>query len=343
MQFQRATKMQSRLRCAIFGPSGSGKTFSALRIANGLGGRIGLIDTEFGSASKYADRFAFDTCCLQIPTIENYIQLIYQASQTYDVLIIDSMSHGWQELLQEIDQLAKSKYRGNSWSAWSEGTPKQKELVRAIQSCPCHIIATMRSKTEWSVQTDERGRSKPMRVGLAPEQGKGIEYEFDLLLELSTEHFCTVIKDRTGKFQDALFEKPGEDFGAQLAAWLTEGQPYQEPEQDIQQPPQPTTPFPEPGEPFQKPGSMPPPVNDQHPSFPDVPPQSLNIMNAIADYFRGQAAKEVPGMTVDFDRLLTVVWNRYGRWPTIQAGANRIKQDVQLQEILVPAQQRAAS
>jgi hypothetical protein len=84
------------------------------------------------------------------------------------------------------------------------------------------VIATMRSKTEWTT-VDNNGRKTPQRVGLAPEQGKGVEYEFDLLVEISTEHVANVIKDRTGRFQDKLLDKPGEQFGKDLAAWLAEG------------------------------------------------------------------------------------------------------------------------
>jgi hypothetical protein len=219
--FTKATKSSAKLRAALFGPSGTGKTFTALRIAAGLGGAIAVIDTERGSASKYADRFAFDVLDLEHAGIPNYQGAIAAAAQAaYPVLVIDSLSHGWQELLQEIDRLAAAKYRGNTWSAWSEGTPKQRALVEAILTYPGHVIATMRSKTEWSIEADGKGKQKPVRVGLAPEQGKGIEYEFDLLLELSPDHIGRVIKDRTGKFQDELLEKPGEDFGQALAAWL---------------------------------------------------------------------------------------------------------------------------
>ena len=221
--FQRASKSQSKLRAAVFGPSGAGKTYSCLRIAKGLGGQVALIDTEHGSASKYADRFEFDTLFLEDRTIGGYIEAI-RAARDYDVLIIDSLSHGWWELLEEIDKLANAKYRGNTHAAWSEGTPKQKELVEAILSFPGHLLATIRSRTEWTSEKDERtGKSRPVRVGLAPDQGKGIEYEFDLLLELSTEHLARVIKDRTGKFQDQLIEKPDETFGQALRDWLQEG------------------------------------------------------------------------------------------------------------------------
>jgi len=225
--FQKATKKRSKLRAATFGPSGSGKTFTALRIAAGLGGRIAFIDTEFGSASKYSDRFTFDVLELkEDQSLNAYIAGISEAARLgYDVLIIDSMTHGWQELLAEIDRLSATKYGGNKWAAWSEGTPKQNALVKAFLSFPGHIIATMRSKTEWRTTETDRGKIKPVRVGLAPEERAGFEYEFDLLLELTVEHFGTVIKDRTGKYQDAILDKPGEDFGKALAAWLAEGEP----------------------------------------------------------------------------------------------------------------------
>ena len=225
MTFHKASKRRAKLRAAFFGPSGSGKTYTALRVATGIGGRIGLIDSEHCTACKYADHFAFDVLELSGRTIPDYIAAIQEAARAgYDVLVIDSLSHAWQELLAEVDKLAYTKFKGNTWSAWSEGTPKQKKLVNAILAYPGHLIATMRSKTEWAATDDGKGKTRPTRVGLAPEQGKGIEYEFDLLLEMSAEHFGTVIKDRTGQFQDMVIEKPGEEFGRDLAEWLGQGE-----------------------------------------------------------------------------------------------------------------------
>ena len=247
-EFKKANKAKSKLRCAVFGPSGAGKTMSALRMAKGMGGRVALIDTERSSASLYADRYEFDALDLPNHDINTYVHAIEAASKGgYDILIIDSLSHGWQELLSEIDRIAKTKYRGNSWSAWSEGTPKQKKLVDALLSFDGHVIVTMRSKTEWTTTTNDRGKSQPSRVGLTPEQGKGIEYEFSLLLEINTEHQAICIKDRTGKFQDKVIEKPGEEFGQELVAWLNEGvdapKPVApEPPQETPTPEEPQTP-----------------------------------------------------------------------------------------------------
>ena len=150
--FKKATKAAAKLRAAVFGPSGAGKTFSGLRIATGLadGKPIAFIDTERGSASKYSDHFDFDVLELDDKSIDGYVDAIQlAAAEGYEVLIIDSLSHAWQQLLEEIDKLAKAKYRGNTWSAWSEGTPLQRKLVDAILNFPGHVLATMRSKTEW--------------------------------------------------------------------------------------------------------------------------------------------------------------------------------------------------
>jgi hypothetical protein len=219
--FQTATKENTFARIALFGPSGGGKTYSALAIASGLGQKIALIDTERRSARKYSDRFAFAVCDLDDRTIGGYLKAIESAAAAkFDVLIIDSMTHAWQELLTEIDNIAAHQFKGNTWGAWRVGRPLQRKFIDAILSYPGHIIATMRSDTEWALEQGNNGKMKPVKVGLKPIQDKGMDYEFDTVLEISTEHIATITKDRTGKFQDQTIDKPGKEFGQAFAAWL---------------------------------------------------------------------------------------------------------------------------
>lgn len=222
-KFTKATKKQAKLRLALFGVSGSGKTYSALRIAKGLGGNIAVIDTENHTACKYSDRFDFDVCECEKASINNLMTLLSDASE-YDVLIIDSLTHAWDELLDEVNRIAKTKFGGNSWSAWSEGTPKQRAFIKALLDFKGHLIVTMRSETTWEVQENDKGKKVPVRIGTAPKQGKSIEYEFDMLINLSQDHTAHILKDRTGKYQDECLELLDENLGKELGEWLSVGE-----------------------------------------------------------------------------------------------------------------------
>jgi len=228
MAFAKAERTQLYLRCALFGPSGSGKTMTALRMAKGIAEKMGVpvavIDTEARSASKYADRFTFEVDNLKEKTIDHYIASMEEAAKVgYKVLVIDSLSHAWRELTDEVDRITLKNNSKNTFTPWAQVSPKQKRFINAILNYPGHIIATMRSKTEWVIGANKDGKTVPEKIGLAPEQGKGIEFEFDLLIEMNQAHNATVTKDRTGKYQDAVIEKPDEEFGVALYEWLASG------------------------------------------------------------------------------------------------------------------------
>jgi len=226
MAFKKAERTRLFLRCALFGPSGSGKTMTALRMAKGIAEKMNasfaVIDSEARSASKYSDRIPFDVENLNEKTVDHYIASMNAAKEAgYKVLVIDSLSHAWRELTEEVDKITQASVSKNSVLSWAKVNPKQKRLINAILNYPGHLIVTMRSKTEWVIGEGKNGKTAPEKLGLAPEQGKGIEYEFDLLVEMNQAHQAVVTKDRTGKFQDETIDKPGEDFGVALYEWLT--------------------------------------------------------------------------------------------------------------------------
>jgi len=222
-EFKAANKKQQKLRLAITGLAGSGKTYTALRIATGMGKKIAVIDSEHSSSELYANRFKFDICSLSSFEIEEYVDAIESAGKSsYDVIIIDSLSHAWEKLLERVDKIADQRYKGNTFRAWSEGSELQKKLVESILLSPCHVIVTIRTKAEYAVDSDS-GKTKITKLGTAPKQREGFEYELSLVMELSQKHIGFISKDRTGKFQDKYIELPGEDFGKQLIAWLNEG------------------------------------------------------------------------------------------------------------------------
>src|SRR5574343_276063 len=187
--FHTAVKAESKLRLAISGPSGSGKTYTSLAIASALanGKSIALIDTEHGSASKYADTFRFDVAEMHPPFHpEKFMQAIAEAQNAgYAVVIIDSISHAWAGsggVLDIVDEAAKRSKSGNSYMAWNEGTPIQNHLIDAIVQSGIHVIATMRSKTDYILVDNGNGRQAPKKVGMAPVQRDQFGYEFDVVL-----------------------------------------------------------------------------------------------------------------------------------------------------------------
>jgi DNA polymerase III epsilon subunit-like protein len=230
IMFTKAQRTQAKLRLALCGPAGSGKTYSALLIAKGLApeGRIALIDTERGSGSLYSHLADYDVAPLSQPfSPERYIQLIQQAEQSgYEVLIIDSLSHAWAGeggILDLHDKASLALRSGNSFAAWREVTPKHNALVDALIGADLHLILTLRTKVAYEVADDGQGKKRPLKIGLAPIQRDGLEYEFTAVLDLSVEgHVATAAKDRSGVFDGAHWV-PTRATGEALRDWLNGG------------------------------------------------------------------------------------------------------------------------
>jgi AAA domain len=221
-KFNQATRKRVFLKLGITGPTGSVKTFSANLMAAGLadGGKVAVLDTENKSASLYADLFKFDVLDISPPFTESkFIDGINAAvSEGYAVLILDSFSHSWQGIL---DYKATLDARGgNSYVNWNKAGAKFNEVLAAILQSKIHIIACMRSKMDYILEPDVRGKMVPRKVGLAPIMRDGIEYEFTTVFDGDLEHFVTVSKDRTGLFVDQRFQIT-EETGRKLLEWLS--------------------------------------------------------------------------------------------------------------------------
>ena len=225
--FRKAERRKAKLRLAITGPAGSGKTYGALTLAQGLGSKIAMIDTENGSGDLYADLCDYDVETLTAPySIQKYLAAIHEAEAAgYDVLIIDSLSHAWSGeggLLDVHSQIARSMKSGNTYAAWNQITPMHNRLIETILASSCHIIGTMRSKTDYAQFQNDRGKTEIRKVGLAPIQRDGMDYEFTVVFDLGMEHTVTVSKDRTGLF-DRQFFTITQDTGRILKDWLNSG------------------------------------------------------------------------------------------------------------------------
>lgn len=229
MELVKATKKKSKLRMALIGPSGSGKTYSSLLVASHLPGPIGVIDTEHGSAAKYADEFEFfeppADLAMKNYSPEEYIRVMCLMEDKVGTLIVDGISHAWMGrggCLEQVDHYA-ARERGNSFGAWRHVTPQHNALIDAMLSCKCHLIVTMRSKTEWVIDENERGKKVPRKIGTAPVQRDGLEYEFDVVGDMDAENNLFITKSRCKAISGLNINKPGESLASALKGWLTDG------------------------------------------------------------------------------------------------------------------------
>lgn len=237
--FKRAERKQAKLKIAITGPSGSGKTFSALLIADGIGQKIAVIDTENRSASLYAGMdkgplagINFDILEIEPPyTIRKYLDGIEAAEKAgYDVLVVDSLSHAWAGEGGLLDKKTALDARGgNSYTNWAQITPEQERFKSRILQADVHVICTMRSKQDYVLEVNEKGKSAPRKVGLAPIQRDGMEYEFTTVLDMAMDHNAVASKDRTGLFDGMVF-KPSRETGIKIMKWLKAAKPIEKPE-----------------------------------------------------------------------------------------------------------------
>ena len=225
MEIRKAERKKAKLRLGIAAPSGAGKTYSALLMAFGLGGKIGLIDTEHGSGDLYAHLGEYDIIAIEAPyTVAKYLEAIAAFEDAgYSTIIIDSLSHAWAGDGGLLDKQGKMADRGvNSFAAWRTITPDHNALVDAMLQSPSHIIATMRAKQDYVLELNDKGKQTPKKVGLAPVQREGMEYEFTVMLDVDMQHVASSSKDRTGLF-DGRYFKIDKATGETLLAWLESG------------------------------------------------------------------------------------------------------------------------
>ncbi|MHA8066962.1 AAA family ATPase [Aquirufa sp. ROCK2-A2] len=221
MELQTAKRKKAKIKLAITGASGSGKTYSSLLLAHGLAmdwEKVVVIDTENHSSHLYAHLGAYKVLNLDAPyTPESYIDTIdFVVSQGMEVVIIDSLSHEWECLLDYHSNLT-----GNSFANWAKVTPRHQALVQKMLQAPVHIIATMRSKSDY-VLSDKNGKMVPEKVGLKAIQRDGLDYEFTLVFDIDIKHLATATKDRTGLFSSKPEFKITSYTGQQISQWCME-------------------------------------------------------------------------------------------------------------------------
>ncbi|MGG7035354.1 MAG: AAA family ATPase [Flavobacterium sp.] len=223
MQLRHSERKKAKIKLALQGSAGSGKTYSALLLAQGLTNgdfsKVAIIDTENGSADLYAHLGQYNVLTLTPPfTPENYIKAIDVCERAgMEVIIIDSISHCWDYLLDYHSNLS-----GNSFANWGKITPMQKSYVDKILQSDTHIISTIRTKQDY-VLNQKDGKYIPEKVGLKAVQKDGLDYEFTVVFDIDIRHFASSSKDRTGLFMGKPEFTINTHTGKKILEWCNSG------------------------------------------------------------------------------------------------------------------------
>jgi energy-coupling factor transporter ATP-binding protein EcfA2 len=227
--FEKAIKREAKGRVALIGPAGSGKSYTMLTLARllaGPSGKIAAIDTEHGSLSKYADLFDFDVIELASFTADNFLDALEAASAAgYSVFCCDSLSHFWMGkdgALEFVDE--RKKRARDQMEGWKDWRPQERAMIDGILAAPMHVLVTMRTKNEYRDEeyvVDGKKKTKRIKVGLAPVQRDGMEYEFDLVALMDDDNNFIVDKSRCSALSGKLIGKPKEKDFLPFADWLS--------------------------------------------------------------------------------------------------------------------------
>src|SRR5690554_4996607 len=236
MELKKAERQQVKLRVGLSGPSGFGKTYSALLLGYGITGdytKIAVIDTENQSASLYSHLGEYNTLNLIQPySPEFYIKAIEMCEKAQiEVIILDSISHEWNGKGGCLDIHEKL---GGRFQDWAKVTPRHQAFIDKILQSKCHIITTVRTKVDYSMDQDGNGKTKVTKHGLKEVTREGFEYELTVNFELiNGNHLASASKDRTGLFANKPEFIINAATGKKLMKWCNNGAELEEARSEI--------------------------------------------------------------------------------------------------------------
>lgn len=230
---------QGYLKAGIQGFAGSGKTFTATEIAIGmrdylkLEGPIAFFDTEGGSeyiAGKVKKETGQDLIGVRSHAFADLLATVRDAEKEgVSVLLVDSISHVWEELksshLQRVNENLKRRNRPARYNLEFQdyGPLKLKwaEWTVAFLNSRLHIIFCGRAGFTYDHETNEdTGKKELKKTGTKMKAESEFGYEPSLLIEMERvavlngnkgafTHRATILKDRFDEINGDQFDNPG--------------------------------------------------------------------------------------------------------------------------------------
>jgi hypothetical protein len=240
--FTPAVRERHHARVGVEGPKGAGKTRLAIQWARIIAGHenpVAVIDTEHRRAAAYAPS-QYETASIELgrPPWDFWhhawtgpfdpVVLVRRAEAAAEavgpngVIVIDSLTPFWSGRggVQDIVD--------SSPSGWKVGAPVHRDMLEALSRLPCHLIVTIRSKTEHVIEEKDMGGRlvhTARRIGGAPDQRLGIDFEFEMVVTLDTDHLISVTASSCPPDFTLSSAEPSYsiDIAGAYAAWIESG------------------------------------------------------------------------------------------------------------------------
>lgn len=234
MLFQKLHNDQSKLKMGILGFAGSGKTTTAVNIAAGLtlyqmkkgiseNNKIFFLDTETASAyiEPLLTKNGLEPFVLKTRAFADLIEAIKEAEKEAAVMVIDSITHFWKELIEAY--LAKKIASGkrNRFLTFDDWGPIKREwekFTNLLVNTDLHIIVCGRAGYEYDY-ADNDGKRELEKTGIRMKAEGETGYETSLLVYMQRcqslegdkpEQWreAHVWKDRSREIDGKIFKNP---------------------------------------------------------------------------------------------------------------------------------------
>lgn len=224
--FSEASNTSAYVKAGIMGFAGSGKSFTSAKVAIGLHKYIQskspvfFIDTETGS-SFLKPLFDADGIKLLVSHSRAFINLldaVDEAEKSNGILIIDSISHFWLELMNSFKK--KKNIDRLFFQHWGPLKEEWGQFTTKYVNSKCHIIMCGRAGWEYDYETDNEGNKELVKTGTKMKAETEMGYEPSLLIEMEKiriaegkiggafTHRAWIIKDRFDKINGQCFDNP---------------------------------------------------------------------------------------------------------------------------------------
>jgi len=225
--FTEAKNSTAYLKAGIMGFAGSGKSFTSAKVAVGLHKHIKsdkpiyFLDTETGS-SFLIPQFEKSGIKLAVSHSRAFINLLNavdEAEKDDAILIIDSISHFWTELMESFKK--RKNIDRLFFQHWGIIKQEWRGFTDRYINSKCHIIMCGRAGWEYSYEKDAEGNKELLKTGTKMKAEVETGYEPSLLIEMEKvrkeegkvggafSHRAWIIKDRFDAINGECFDDPG--------------------------------------------------------------------------------------------------------------------------------------